>query len=135
MAARRETTPGRPRMIWWGLTRRCPRCGSGHLFHRWFTIVERCPRCRLRFEREEGYWTGALAINIAVTTGAFAIFFVAAIALTAPDIPVAPLLAILVPIVIVVPIVYYPFSKTVWMAFDRAVLQHLDPNERLDQQH
>ena len=29
------------------------------------------------------------------------------------------------PAVIVVPIVYYPFSKTVWMAFDRAVLQQL----------
>jgi uncharacterized protein (DUF983 family) len=122
-------------MMWWGLTKRCPRCGSGNLFHRWFTIVEQCPRCGLRFEREEGYWTGALAINIAVTTGAFAIFFVIAVALTAPDIPVLPLLAILVPLMIVVPIVYYPFSKTVWMAFDRAVLQHLDPNERLDQQH
>jgi uncharacterized protein (DUF983 family) len=122
-------------MLWWGCTRRCPRCGSGHLFHRWFTIVEHCPRCGLRFERESGYWTGALAINIGVTTGVFAIVFVVAIALTAPDIPVAPLLAILVPLMIVVPIVYYPFSKTVWMAFDRAVLQHLDPNERLDQQH
>ena len=44
-----------------------------------------------------------------------------------------PLLAILVPIVVVVPVAYYPFSKTVWMAFDRAVLQHLDPNERLDE--
>ena len=55
---------------------------------RWFTIVERCPRCGLRFEREEGYWTGALAINIG-ETGAFAIVFVVAIALTAPDIPVA----------------------------------------------
>ncbi len=135
MPARTATTPGRLRMMWWGLTKRCPRCGSGHLFDRWFTIVEHCPRCALRFEREEGYWTGALAINIAVTTGTFAIFFVAAIALTAPDIPVAPLLAILVPLMIVVPIVYYPFSKTVWMAFDRSVLQHLDPNERLDQQH
>ena len=37
------------------------------------------------------------------------------------------------PIVVVVPVAYYPFSKTVWMAFDRAVLQHLDPNERLDE--
>ena len=44
------------------------------------------------------------------------------------------LLAILVPLMIIVPIVYYPFSKTVWVAVDRALLQHLDPNERLDEQ-
>jgi uncharacterized protein (DUF983 family) len=105
------------------------------LFRGWFTIVDACPRCDLHFEREPGYWTGALAINIGVTMGVFAVFFVVALAITIPDIPVAPLLAILIPLMIVVPIAYYPFSKTVWMAFDRAVLQHLDPNERLDERH
>jgi uncharacterized protein (DUF983 family) len=127
--------PTKTRMLWRGFTKRCPRCGSGHLFHRWFDVVDRCPRCGLHFDREPGYWTGALAINIGVTTGIFAIFFVVALALTVPDVPVAPLLAILVPLMIVVPIAYYPFSKTVWMAVDRALLQHLDPNERLDEQH
>ena len=121
-------------MLWWGLTRRCPRCGSGHLFRRWFTIVERCPRCGLRFEREEGYWAGALAINIAVAFTVFILVFVVGIALTAPDIPVVELLVILVPLMIIVPIAYYPFSKTLWMAVDRAVLQHMDPRERLDEQ-
>ena len=33
---------------------------------------------------------------------------------------------------IFVPIVYYPFSKTIWVAVDRAFLQRLDPNERVD---
>ena len=65
------TRPRRARMLWWGFTKRCPRCGSGHLFRRWFTIVERCPRCGLRFEREEGYWAGALAINIGIAAAVF----------------------------------------------------------------
>ena len=121
-------------MLWWGLTRRCPRCGSGDLFRRWFTIVERCPRCGLRFEREEGYWAGALAINIGIAGAVFVLVFVVGVALTAPDIPVVELLVILVPLMIVVPVVYYPFSKTLWMAVDRALLQHLDPRERLDEQ-
>jgi uncharacterized protein (DUF983 family) len=120
-------------MLWRGATKRCPRCGARRLFRGWFTIVERCPSCALRFEREEGYWAGALAINIGVTAAVFAIVFVLAIALTAPDIPVVELLVILVPLMVVVPIVYYPFSKTLWMAVDRALLQHLDPNERLDE--
>lgn len=121
-------------MLWWGLTRRCPRCGSGHLFRGWFHIVERCPRCGLRFEREEGYWAGALAINIGAAIAVFLVVFVVAIALTAPDIPVVEVLAILVPLMILVPVVYYPFSKTLWMAVDRALLQHMDRNERLDEQ-
>ena len=35
---------------------------------------------------------------------------------------------------IVVPTFAYPFSKTIWVAVDRAFLQHLDTNERLDEQ-
>jgi uncharacterized protein (DUF983 family) len=122
-------------MLWWGFTKRCPRCGSGHLFRHWFTIVARCPRCTLHFERESGYWAGALAINIGVTSFVFIAAFAVALAITIPDIPVLPILAVLVPLMIVVPIVYYPFSKTLWMAVDRAILQHLDPKERLDQRH
>ena len=127
--------PSKGRILWWGVTKRCPRCGSGHLFRRWFDIVDRCPRCGLHFEREEGYWVGALAINIGVTTAVFAITFAVALAITIPNVPVWPILAVLVPLMIIVPIVYYPFSKTVWMAVDRAVLQHLDPSERLDERY
>src|SRR5438270_729805 len=97
-------------------------------------MVEDCPRCGLHFEREEGYWAGALAINIVVAGGLFAVVFIAALVLTAPDIPVLPLLAILVPLMIVVPTLFYPISKTGWVAVDRAFLQHLDPTERLDEQ-
>jgi uncharacterized protein (DUF983 family) len=117
-----------------GLTRRCPRCGSGHLFKRWVSMVPDCPRCGLHFEREAGYWAGALAINLILTGGLFAIVFIVALAITLPDVPVAPLLAILVPIMIIGPIVAYPFSKTIWVAVDRAFLQRLDANERVDEQ-
>jgi len=97
-------------------------------------MVPDCPRCGLHFEREAGYWTGALAINTILVGGVWAIAFVIAIVLTAPDIPVAPLLAILVPIMLIGPLVAYPFSKTVWVAVDRAFLQKLDRAERPDEQ-
>jgi len=123
----------KPRMLWRGLTRRCARCGGGHLFHRWFTMIDDCPHCGLHFEREQGYWAGALAINIGISGAVFVAVFVVALVLTVPDVPVAPLLAILVPLMIVTPIVAYPFSKTIWVAVDRALLQHLDPREQLDE--
>jgi uncharacterized protein (DUF983 family) len=126
---------GKGKMIWRGLTRRCARCGGGKLFKRYWTMVEDCPTCGHHFEREDGFFAGALAINIIVTGGLFTIVFVIGLILTVPEVPVAPLLAILVPIVVLTPILYYPFSKTVWVAVDRAFLQHLDQNEVTDEQY
>lgn len=89
-------------------------------------MVAVCPRCGLRFEREEGYWTGALAMNFVLTGTVFAVVFVALVAATAPTIPVAPLLAILVPITVLGPLLGYPISKTLWVAVDRVVLERLN---------
>jgi uncharacterized protein (DUF983 family) len=124
--------PSRGKVLWWGFTRRCARCGSGKLFRHYLQMVPDCPRCGLHYEREQGYWAGALAINIIATGGLFAIVFVTLLAFTIPDVPVVELLAVLIPIALLGPIVYYPFSKTVWVAVDRAFLMRLDPNERLD---
>jgi uncharacterized protein (DUF983 family) len=124
--------PTRARTLWWGLTKRCARCGSGHLFKRWFRMVPDCPRCGLHFEREQGYFAGALAVNIMAVGGLLAIVLVGLLAATVPDVPVLPIVAAIVPIAVLGPIVYYPFSKTVWVAIDRAFLMRLDKNERLD---
>ena len=35
------------------------------------TLREHCQECGLRFEREEGYWVGALVINTTVVFGSF----------------------------------------------------------------
>src|SRR6266700_1737830 len=50
------------------LHQRCPRCRSGKIFcrsiYRGFPkMPERSPVCRLRFEREEGYFLGAMYIS------------------------------------------------------------------------
>jgi hypothetical protein len=84
-----------------------------------------CPRCWLHFEREEGYWTGALAINIAFAGAGFLLVFVPWVAATVPDVPGVAILSVLVPLMIAVPIAAYPWSKTLWMAVDRAILQRL----------
>ena len=91
-------------------------------------MVPDCPRCRLHFEREPGYWTGALAINIAVIFAIFIVAFVVILAFTVPDVPVLPTLAILVPVMVIGPILFYPFSKTIWVAIDMAFLQPLGIN-------
>jgi uncharacterized protein (DUF983 family) len=123
--ANRTLQPSRGLMLWRGLRRKCARCGGGGLFHRWFHIVPDCPTCKLHFEREPGYWVGAMAINIAVIGILFVAVFVAFSAATIPDIPWVGLLAIELPLMALGPIAYYPFSKTLWVAIDRAFLANL----------
>jgi uncharacterized protein (DUF983 family) len=113
-----------------GFTRRCPRCGAGKLFRAWIKMVPDCPRCGLHFERESGYWAGALAINFVCTGGLLITVLVALLVATIPEVPVVPILAVLVPIAIVGPLVWYPFSKTLWLAIDQAFLQRMDPEEQ-----
>ena len=48
------------------LRRRCPYCGGGGIFRGWFSLRERCPTCGVAFEREDGYFLGAYAVNLIV---------------------------------------------------------------------
>lgn len=120
-----EAPASRALMLWRGATRRCARCGRGQLFHRWFRMEPTCPRCGLRFEKEPGYWVGAIAMNTIIVGGVFAIVFVVMLILTAPNVPVVPILAAVVPLMILGPIFVYPFSKTLWVAVDLGFLERL----------
>jgi uncharacterized protein (DUF983 family) len=125
-------------MIWRGVTRRCAVCGQGHLFRRWFTIVETCPRCGHRFDRdEEGYWTGAMAVNIVVTEALFFAVFTLALVVMWPDVRWGWLLGAVIVLNGAFPIVFYPFTKTIWMALslwwgplEPAELERIEPKYR-----
>jgi uncharacterized protein (DUF983 family) len=125
-------------MIWRGVTRRCPVCGQGRLFRRWFTIVEACPRCGHRFDRgEEGYWTGAMAVNIVVTEALFFAVFTLSLVIMWPDVRWGWLLAAVIVLNAGFPIAFYPFSKTIWMALslwwgplEPAELERIQPQYR-----
>lgn len=64
---------------------------------------------------------GAVTVNTAITFGAVAICMAVGFVATAPDIPVAPLMLAIGAVGVVVPVVAYPFSYTLWLAFDLAV--------------
>jgi uncharacterized protein (DUF983 family) len=46
---------------------RCPRCGAGGVFDGFFRMCPECSGCRLKFEREQGFFVGAIYVNYAVT--------------------------------------------------------------------
>lgn len=119
------------RMLRRGVARRCPSCGSGGLFTGWFRMVERCPRCGMRFSREEGFFIGALFVNFAVTEAVLFAWLVASFLLTLPDAPIAVIAAGAVAVCVIVPLVCYPFSKTIWAAIHLA-MEPLDEAEQAD---
>jgi uncharacterized protein (DUF983 family) len=121
-----------PRLLVRGLTRRCPLCGSGGVFEGWFTIKDRCPRCDFPLEqRIEGHWLGALGMNTIVSFGILALTMAVGLIATYPDIATGPLVAISVAVAVVVPLVFYPFSKTLWSAIDLA-MRPLEPDDDVD---
>ena len=114
--------PSFGRMLRRAVMLRCPWCGSRRTFvRRWFGKYDRCRTCGIRWRREEGFELGAVTINIVLTfivlTAAMTIGFIR----TSPDIPVLPMVLSLVGVAILMPIVIYPFTFTIWLALDLAV--------------
>lgn len=103
-----------------GVTKRCPRCGSGHLYRGWFHMKERCPGCGMLFEREPGFFVGAYLINFAIAEG---LLFVLVMGFVFwkdqhPEAGVLVPVTVAVFLGVVAPIVFYPFSRTIWSALD-----------------
>jgi uncharacterized protein (DUF983 family) len=127
-------------MIRRGLVKHCPRCAAGHLFRRWFVMKARCPECGYRFERDDpDFWYAAYFLNLMVTQG-FLCLVLAWFLLQRnanSDANILPPLITGIALAIAVPVVFFPFSRTVWAAIDLAmspleVREILDAEEFLD---
>ena len=111
-----------------GLRKRCPRCGAKGIFSGYFSLRDHCPSCSYSFERESGYWVGAMTVNMAFAEVMFLVAFLAVVLATMPDIEWGPLLIVGLVTNGLVPVILYPYSKSVWMAFD-LYFHRLDPND------
>jgi len=108
-------------MLGRGLLKRCPICGAGGLFTRWFRMKERCPGCDYRFEREEGFFLGAYVINLAIAQGLVILLAIVPLIVrmaSDPDAGVWPFVVGGLVGAVVAPMFFYPWSKTIWTAFD-----------------
>ena len=95
---------------------RCPRCGATRLFRGWFQMAESCALCGLKFERAQGYFVGAIYVNYAVTTiiavgGFFLLWGLLGLSTRAQ-------LLVLVPIVLVFPLWFFRYSRSLWLALE-----------------
>jgi uncharacterized protein (DUF983 family) len=95
---------------------RCPRCGKGPFLEHGFTTAQGCTNCGMRFQKEDGYWTGAIYVNLISTQfiivgGLFALMFLT-------DFSLWTQIGILAAIAIIYPTLFYPVSKSIWLGMD-----------------
>jgi uncharacterized protein (DUF983 family) len=92
-------------MLWSLVRARCPRCRQGRMFRGSLTMNDPCPVCGLIFQREEGYFLGAMYCSYVLASGLLGIFYYAADALV-PNLNGAVLVLIaMVPFLPLVPAV------------------------------
>jgi uncharacterized protein (DUF983 family) len=102
-----------------GLRLRCPRCGAAPLFDGWLRMHARCSACDLVFEREPGYFVGAIYLNYGATVliaiaGYFALDAWLGLG-THAQLVVWSLFAV------VFPLWFFRYSKGLWLSLDHLV--------------
>jgi uncharacterized protein (DUF983 family) len=107
------------RLLARALRLRCPNCGGGPVFVTWSRLVPNCPVCGLGFERgEEGYWLGAYFFNLVAVETVFSIWVPAFLLSTWPNPPWDLFQITTIVLMLIVPFTFFPFSKTLFLAFD-----------------
>ena len=99
-----------------GLFFRCPVCARGEIFEGAFKMHKECPVCHFTFEREEGYFSSSMAINLVVSE-----LIVTAVVLPLaanPAIPVISTILWCAPLTIILPFLFYRHSRSMWMSID-----------------
>ena len=98
---------------------RCPRCGQGPLFRGAFAMHRDCAVCHLVFEREPGYFVGAIYINYAATAAVAIAGFLTLDAWTPLSVTSQVVLWCIFGVTF--PLFFFRYSKSLWLAFDHLV--------------
>ena len=97
----------------------CPACGGARVFLSPFRIRHHCPACGALFQREEGFFVGAVMLNV-VTTEA-AVMAAAGLCLLALPGRDALLLGLLFAVALLFPVAFYHHAWSLWLAGDHLV--------------
>jgi uncharacterized protein (DUF983 family) len=98
---------------------RCPRCFQGKVFKGSFAMNDPCPVCQLIFQREEGYFLGAMYVSYLLASVFMVSLYYAALWLWPGANSYVLVLAITLLYLPLVPAVFR-YSRVVWMHFERS---------------
>ena len=103
----------------------CPRCRRGRIFFSHFKMHSTCPVCDLKFQREAGYFLGAMYVQYFLIAPLLGLLIFVLSFILPDDWPayqvVLPAIVLYLPFLPAV----FRYSRIIWIHLDRA----LDPDE------
>ncbi|MFO0880135.1 MAG: DUF983 domain-containing protein [Gemmataceae bacterium] len=119
-----EKEPGRGvvRRMMAIVAQRCPRCLRGGVFHGWVEMHETCPACGHLFQREQGYFLGAMYVSYALGCGVVSAGYFAG-SWAWPTLPPVQLCLLLLACYVPLMPVLFRYSRIVFMHLDYLVGQ------------
>ena len=108
-------------MLTYSIRLRCPDCGKTRLFERFFKMNRNCAHCNLSFEREQGFYLGAIYFNYGFTALVVAIVY--PVLVFAQRVSPNAGLLVCMSFAVMLPVLFFRHSRSLWLAFD----QFIDP--------
>lgn len=101
------------------LRQRCPRCFTGKVFKSLFVMNEPCPHCGQIFQREEGYFLGAMYVSYALGCGVVGVAYLVLRAVVG-EVTLTTALWLFAAYVPFIPLIFR-YSRVTWMHLDYLV--------------
>src|SRR5579884_396387 len=104
--------------VWAALRLRCPRCWKGKMFRGSVTMNDPCPEGGLIFQREEGYFLGAMYVSYLLSAAVMTVFYGLAVLLLPEWNGILQATLALIAYLPFIPAVFR-YSRLLWVYFDR----------------
>ena len=99
---------------------RCPHCLRGRIFRGRFAMHQTCPACGLRFEREAGYFTGAMYVSYALAVPVM-VAATAVVLLAAPSLSFEATAGVATLLFLPFVPAIFRYSRIIWIHLDRTI--------------
>ncbi|HVF50038.1 MAG TPA: DUF983 domain-containing protein [Pyrinomonadaceae bacterium] len=111
-----------------GLRLRCPACGETALYRSLFKMRESCAACGLVFEREQGYFMGAIYVNVIVTEMLILGTYLGSLLFTSGTDD--RVYYVMFALAVVLPLAFFHHSRSLWLTLDQIVSPPPTPKKR-----
>jgi hypothetical protein len=99
----------------------CPVCGRAGVFQSPFRVRHHCPACGALFQREEGFFVGAIMVNVVTTEAAVMASAGLWLLASAGGGDGSALLTLLFAVALLFPVAFYHHAWSLWLAADHII--------------
>jgi uncharacterized protein (DUF983 family) len=98
---------------------RCPACGRASIVNSPFRIRQDCGSCGVSFNREEGFFVGAIMANVVTTELVILLAYLLALAIGHEIDQLV--IGVLLGLAVTFPLAFYHHSWSLWLGFDHLI--------------